>query len=57
LKIEEATEELKKNRHLYDWATYYAMRTKIIEELELAKNSKYKLTIYDENSFSYKLIF
>ncbi len=55
--IKEALEELKKDRHLYDWQTYQKMRSDIIAGLELAKNSRYKLTLFDENSYSYKLIF
>lgn len=57
LKIEEALKELKKNKHLYDHATYLNLRSEIIASLELAKNSKYKLTLFDENSYSYKLVF
>ena len=57
LKIEEALKELKKNRHLYEHSVYMELRSKIISDLELAKNSKYTLTLFDENSYSYKLIF
>lgn len=55
--IEEALRELRKNKHLYDYQTYMQLRSEIIEGLELAKNSRYKLTIFDEASYSYKLVF
>jgi len=55
--IEEALKELRKNKHLYDHQTYLQLRSEIIEGLELAKNSRYKLTIFDEASYSYKLVF
>ena len=56
-KIEDALEELRKEKHLYDFATYLKIRSKIIADLDLARNSKYTLTLFDENSYSYKLIF
>jgi len=56
-KIKEATEELRKNRHLYDRVTYLRIRSEIIAGLELAKNSKYKLTLFDQDCYSYKLVF
>ena len=60
-KIEEALQELKKNRHLYEPMEYMELRSKIIEELDLARNSKYAITLFESdknvNSYSYKLVF
>jgi len=55
--IEEALEELKKNRHLYDFATYLKLRSEIIRGLNLQQKSKYITTLFDDASYSYKLIF
>ena len=59
--IEEALKDLKKKRHLYDEATYNAMRSKIIAGLELAKKSKFNVMLADKEkepfNYSYKLLF
>ena len=59
--IEEALKDLKKKRHLYDEATYNAMRSKIIAGLELAKKSKFNVMLTDKEkepfNYSYKLLF
>ena len=59
--IEEALKDLKKKRHLYDEATYNAMRSKIIAGLELAKKSKFNVMLIDKEkepfNYSYKLLF
>jgi hypothetical protein len=40
---------------------YMELRSKIIEELDLARNSKYAITLFESdknvNSYSYKLVF
>lgn len=41
----------------YTWSEYRNLQDKIIMELELAKNSKLNINIFDENFYSYKLIF
>ena len=59
--IEEALKDLKKKRHLYDEATYNALRSKIIASLELAKKSKFNVMLADNEkqpfNYSYKLLF
>ena len=55
--IEEALEDLNKNKKKYNFIDYLKRRSEIINELELAKNSKFKITIFDEKAYSYKLIF
>ncbi len=54
-KIKEATKELDKTA--YDFYTYKNLRTEIIKDLNLHKDIKYNLNIFDENFYSYKLIF
>jgi hypothetical protein len=53
--IKEALEDI--NRSLYTLTKYRKIRSKIIEELELFKTSKHKISLFDEKSYSYKLVF
>jgi len=53
--IKKALEGIDKN--LYDKEAYAALRIEKIKELELHKGMTYNLNIYDENFYSYKLIF
>ena len=41
----------------YTWSEYRALQDKIIMQLELPKTSKININIFDENFYSYKLIF
>jgi heme/copper-type cytochrome/quinol oxidase subunit 1 len=41
----------------YTWSEYRALQDKIIMQLELPKTSKLNINIFDENFYSYKLIF
>ncbi len=41
----------------YSWSEFRNLQDKIIMDLELAKNSKLNINIFDENFYSYKLIF
>lgn len=53
--IKEALEDVDKK--LYNFTTYNKIRSDIIQDLELHKSSKYKITLFDENFYSYKLVF
>ena len=41
----------------YSWSEYRALQDKIIMQLELPKQSKLNINIFDESFYSYKLIF
>lgn len=53
--IKEALEGIDKSQ--YDHLTYLKIRSKIIQDLELHKSAKYKVTLLDEDYYSYKLVF
>jgi hypothetical protein len=53
--IDKKLEEIDKS--LYNEFEYRALQIEKIEELELHKQTKINLNIFDENFYSYKLIF
>lgn len=53
--IKQALEGVDKSQ--YDRPTYLKIRSKIIQDLELHKSGKYKITLFDEDYYSYKLVF
>lgn len=53
--IKEATDTIDKKQ--YDHQTYLKIRSQKIQELELHKSSKYRVTLFDEDCYSYKLVF
>ena len=53
--IKEALEGI--DRKIQTFTSYNKTRSKIIQNLELSKENKYRLNLFDENSYSYKLIF
>jgi hypothetical protein len=59
LLIEDAVKDLRKDfkQNLYDFITFNKLRSIKIGELQLSKTSKYNLNVFDENYYSYKLIF
>ena len=58
-KLKDTIKEALKNisKKMYDFSTYTKMRSEIIQGLELSKNSKYNVSLFDEKSYSYKLVF
>ena len=55
LLVKDATKDIDKK--LYDFVTYRKLRDQAILDAELHKGMKYNLNIFDENFYSYKLIF
>ena len=55
--IKDALEERGIKKSDYTFTEYNEVRDQVILELNLPKRSKYDLTIFDEKSYSYKLIF
>jgi RNase H-fold protein (predicted Holliday junction resolvase) len=53
--VKETVEKIKKN--FYDLFTYNQIRSEKIRQLKLYKNAKYNLNVFDENYYSYKLVF
>jgi hypothetical protein len=53
--IDKKLEEI--DRSLYNEFEYRALQIEKVEELELHKQTKINLNIFDENFYSYKLIF
>ena len=55
--IKEALEEKGIKKRDYTFTEYNTIRDQVILDLNLPKRSKYDLTIFDEKSYSYKLVF
>ncbi len=55
LLVKDATKDIDKKLH--DFVTYRKLRDQAILDAELHKGMKYNLNIFDENFYSYKLIF
>lgn len=53
--VKEVVEKIKKN--FYDMFTYSQIRSEKIRQLKLYKTGKYNLNVFDENYYSYKLVF